>query len=1593
MANLETLELTITANAEKARKGVDDLINSLSKLSVAIIKPYSDLVDFNKELEKLSKYGKIKLSITGGIGGAAGGGATGGRAVVNQIRKQTTALQEQIDTITGVNRVRKNARESGLWLDKALSRKEADSRVAKAERPGEAVPPYVPEDPARIAYRIAGMRKQDEATRKWLAEAQAKEEAERAARIARPTYGPLENPNDPIARAVLAQEMARASRSRRGASVGQAVMDGNAAGPGGALGEVKNLGGAAKEATPAVEELKNTAAEMTGETTALKKSTKGLSDGTEELGNSAKKTAKEMGKLDNAVSRTHKNTRTLWHTVARIAKTMLIRGALRGLGKAFQEGRKNLYEWSKGINGEYAKAMDGANARLLQLKNSVGAAVAPLIQAALPLFHSLASAAVTALNFVNQLFSLLTGKNSWTKATYDVQEYGDAIKGAGKAADSWLASFDELNVMTQSGGGGTAAQTKEEYSDMFQEMTTFEKGAREFVTWLNENLGLVLATVGEIGLAIAGWKLATGMEGFISTLGGWIATGAVVALTVTADWALTNKYLDTGEPGWLIASALTSAVGSTVAWAVAKKFIGGNAGAYAASITLALSAIADIAALLGHTDVSALSEENIATSVVAALKAGAAAGIIAHITGHSLTTSLMTAGAVALATLGVTIGIKATLGVVQTGEITAETIKADVISALSIGGAATLLGLVKGATLGTALGGGAVAALATMGVLLSVQTFISAKSSKEIKTEELTRLGLSSLSMGLAAGLAAKLFTGATGAAAFGFGAAATAVTALTSVGVLVGIKATAQAKAAGEITQDVLKQDALSSILIGAGVGIALGVAGAGVLAVLAAAGGAALVTFGILVDLQATRSKHVQGLQHGELELAKEEIEQVVNDQMFSINAKATVESIDLSISNLVATREKVSTDLNNLLGEIKIFRLGISGETTAESLKEKVMTLVADVNKLVAAEQEHLKITFASINVLDGNGNDITSETLASAITGWNEVEAGFNRLGQKISDELSKGYTNGVANFDEELVKEMLTEIEQASMALSKAKIVGPALTNFELDLSKLTKGSSKEVIDKFTEMKNEIATAYENSLRESVSSLNTLAEYYYSQDNPEMGDHYKKMAEEVQAGMQASIDKAVKAASEPGEQAIRKWLQDSINDGTSDGIDLTDVKVEIGGYLDLAINDAIADATGDKHIIDVATAIGLTGWDLLSTKAKNDLVDQLGGIDDPGTIKRLKDELNLKVTDILAVSDFANLTSGQRTALIDALKEAYGADDTISGLRDNIKNISVGGILTMSGWEDFTAGQKQEMIDALVKSYGSEEVKNEAAKIGMDITTELDNTFKNNTPVVDVNAKWDDKKGPSKLIEGVKGQEAELPTKAVWATDKSGNSMGGKALADKINNMPDKELPTLKSKAKFKDGSGPSKLKKDIEGMKKPPVVKANAKMGDGQVKGLKDDIEGTKPTIGVKATVENKNDFIGSVTKMFTDAIDKVKTTADKWKKDYLAFLPGRAAGGVVNSGQLFVARENGIPEMVGSFGNVTGVANNDQIVAGISKGVAQAQGEQNALLRRQNELLMQILQKTGNGSIGPSSALGRVVSQSLNMYAQTAGV
>ena len=136
---------------------------------------------------------------------------------------------------------------------------------------------------------------------------------------------------------------------------------------------------------------------------------------------------------------------------------------------------------------------------------------------------------------------------------------------------------------------------------------------------------------------------------------------------------------------------------------------------------------------------------------------------------------------------------------------------------------------------------------------------------------------------------------------------------------------------------------------------------------------------------------------------------------------------------------------------------------------------------------------------------------------------------------------------------------------------------------------------------------------------------------------------------------------------------------------------------------------------------------------------------------------------------------------------------------------------------------------------------------------------------------------------------------------------------------------------------------------------------------------------------GILGAIEN---FINMFIRMLNGAIDVINLIPGvSITPIALLSIPRLAEGAYgVPEGQMFIAREAG-PEMVGSIGRKTTVANNDQIVEGIAGGVAEANSEQNALLREQNSLLRAILEKDSGVYLD-----GRSLTNSVEKYQRERG-
>lgn len=178
------------------------------------------------------------------------------------------------------------------------------------------------------------------------------------------------------------------------------------------------------------------------------------------------------GQLVGNVKKATNTIGTFFKTIKRIATYRLIRTALKEITKYMGEGMTNLYNWSKTADRTFSNSMDRIATSAKYLGNSFAAMASPLVNALAPAIDFIIDKFVDLFNTINQIFSRLAGKSSYTAAKRVATQWGDASKKTGSAVASMkrtILAFDEINKLDKpssggSGGGSSAASA----SSMFE---------------------------------------------------------------------------------------------------------------------------------------------------------------------------------------------------------------------------------------------------------------------------------------------------------------------------------------------------------------------------------------------------------------------------------------------------------------------------------------------------------------------------------------------------------------------------------------------------------------------------------------------------------------------------------------------------------------------------------------------------------------------------------------------------------------------------------------------------------------------------------------------------------------------------------------------------------------------------------------------------------------------------------------------------------------------------------------------------------------------------------------------------------------------
>lgn len=232
---------------------------------------------------------------------------------------------------------------------------------------------------------------------------------------------------------------------------------------------------------------------------------------------------------------------TLFGQLKRIAMYRILRGIITGIAKSFSEGWNNMYQWSKGLNGEFAKAMDTIAASATKMKNSLAVITAPAIEWLAPKVEALANAFADLATKVSYFMALLTGSDHYYAVnTGYVEEYAKAAGSAARKVRT-LLKFDEINRLEKNNkSSGGSGKKQLDFSDMFEKKSVADVIDGLLPDWLKNlvtdtelkmtikklipDLGS-LTKIGVVALFGSAINKLLGWTGASSTLSGTLSIG------------------------------------------------------------------------------------------------------------------------------------------------------------------------------------------------------------------------------------------------------------------------------------------------------------------------------------------------------------------------------------------------------------------------------------------------------------------------------------------------------------------------------------------------------------------------------------------------------------------------------------------------------------------------------------------------------------------------------------------------------------------------------------------------------------------------------------------------------------------------------------------------------------------------------------------------------------------------------------------------------------------------------------------------------------------------------------------------------------
>lgn len=646
--------------------------------------------------------------------------------------------------------------------------------------------------------------------------------------------------------------------------------------------------------------------------------------------------------------------------------------------------------------GDMARTLDAPANQLRILKSQfnlaareIGNLFIPALNAILPYAIAAAKAIRAVAASIANLFGIqlasvdYSGISGASGAAADLNDNLASAGGSAAELKNQLAGFDELNVIqSQSGGGGGGGSGggTNDLEDMELPGYDFLKDAvstnidriynkiKPVIDWVTEHLQEIGLIVGTIGATMLAWKISTNLanalnwtQGTLSTIHGLLLGAASAVITIGVSYILEKKGLAGGQNenwGDLIASWITSAVGSAVTGGIVKKMLGATAGQYAAGVTLLLSATASIKNIYDDVKADGADWKTFADSVWAAIKGAIGGGILAAAAGGSV-------------------------------------------------------------TLGVLAGGG-----------------------------------------------------------------------------------------------------------LVLAGIGLAIGIAN---------------------IEVETKEAKW------GNLSLTKEQVTQYVQDELFTIDVKATVGAIDTTLSELNSQKGKLNAAIESFNQSLTMVKLGVDEQGSYEKMlyaltggaSDGTYTETSILGQLESVTgQSHIAVELGFSTLI---GDDDTRINLNNLLdTSDSIIQSETTKIGQELARLLAKGVNEGLIASEQEMALQLSDTLSRVAQAVTQEKINTEFLSNLTFSLADMDQGSFDSVLEQFGMLKAQLREQYQAIATTTLAGMRSRYTALIDLGTPEALDEAKKLEAEIDEyskTMVSYVDEAVERVSGQGADMIAQRVQE------------------------------------------------------------------------------------------------------------------------------------------------------------------------------------------------------------------------------------------------------------------------------------------------------------------------------------------------------------------------------------------------------------------------------------------------------------------